>query len=77
MEEREACLTIKRPEIMMTGKKWQYRAMHGKDYIEFRTYEDGVWIGVKLSDIEQIIKELQAIVRNADKITGGNGLEVW
>lgn len=70
-------MTIKRPEILMTGKKWQYRALQGRDYVEFRIESDWEWIKVKLEDVGQIAKELQAIARNADKITGGNVLEVW
>lgn len=77
MEEHEACLTIKRPEIIMTGRKWQYRAVQGEDTIAFRMNGDWEWIRVKIEDIEQIAKELQTIARNADKITCGTGLEVW
>ena len=76
-ETHEACLTVKRPEIQMVGNKWQYRAVPGSDTIGIRTEAEGLWFGVALEDLPQIIKELQAIVRNTEKITCGNVLEVW
>lgn len=78
VEEREACLTIKRPGIEMIGNKFKYAAVLGGTEIEIQFSEAKEdFFCVPLEDIPQIIKELQAIVRNADKITGGNGLEVW
>ena len=45
--------------------------------IEVFTAPDVIPMTVDIEDLPQIIKELQAIARNADKITGGNVLEVW
>lgn len=76
-EPREACLTIKRPEIRMIGSKWQYMAVPGSEMISIRTDSEASWFGASLEDLPQVIKELQAIVRNSEKITCGNVLEVW
>lgn len=76
-ETHEACLTIKRPEIYMVGNKWRYSATPGGNRVRIQTEAEGHWFGVALEDLPQIIKELQTIVRNAEKITGGNVLEVW
>ena len=76
-ETHEACLTIKRPAIEICGRKWKYRANVGQNMIEVFTAPDVIPMTVDIEDLPQIIKELQAIARNADKITGGNVLEVW
>ena len=76
-EAHEACLTIKRPAMEICGNKWKYRANIGQNMIEVFTAPDVMPVSVDIEDLPQIIKELQAIVRNAEKITGGNVLEVW
>ena len=76
-EAHEACLTIKRPAMEICGNKWKYRASVGQNMIEVFTAPDVMPVTVDVEDLPQIIKELQAIVRNAEKITGGNVLEVW
>lgn len=76
-EMHEACLTIKRPAIEICGNKWKYRASVGQNMIEVFTAPDVMPVTVDVEDLPQIIKELQAIVRNAEKITSGNVLEVW
>lgn len=76
-ETHEACLTIKRPEIYMVGNKWRYSATPGGNRVRIQTEAEGHWFSVDLEDLPQIIKELQAIVRNTEKITCGNVLEVW
>lgn len=45
--------------------------------VEVFTAPDVMPFSVALEDLPQIIKELQAIVRNTEKITCGNVLEVW
>lgn len=76
-EMHEACLTIKRPALEICGNKWKYRASVGQNMVEVFTAPDVMPVTVDIEDLPQIIKELQAIVRNAEKITGGNVLEVW
>ena len=61
----------------MVGNKWRYSATPGGDRVRIQTEAEGNWFCVALEDLPQIIKELQAIVRNAEKITCGNVLEVW
>lgn len=76
-ETHEACLTIHRPALEICGNKWKYRAKLGQGMIEVFTAQDVMPVAVDIEDLPRIIKELQAIVRNAEKITDGNVLEVW
>lgn len=76
-ETYEACLTIKRPALEICGRKWKYRASIGQNMVEVFTAPDVTPIALDLEDLPQIIKELQALERNSEKITGGNVLEVW
>ena len=70
-------MTIKRPAIEICGNKWKYKAHIGMNLIEVFTSSDAAPMTVDIEDLPQIIKELQVIVRNTEKITCGNVLEVW
>lgn len=73
----EACLAVTYPEIRLSGKERAYIIHKDQEEFEIVNADDVLIMTCKYTELDDFIKELQAIQRNMNKIRNMNRLEMW